>query len=104
MSGFKRSTKRLGVTFSTSPSTGLTNFSLTSMKPYALATPLALLLALPVSAQNWQPSKPITIIVPWAAGGSTDQVTRVTAAEIEKVLNQKIVIQNQPGASGSVGT
>ena len=74
------------------------------MKPYAVATPLALLLAMPAIAQTWQPSKPITIIVPWAAGGSTDQVTRVTAAEIEKVLNQKIVIQNQPGASGSVGT
>jgi tripartite-type tricarboxylate transporter receptor subunit TctC len=53
---------------------------------------------------QWQPNKPITIIVPWAAGGSTDQVTRVTAAEIEKALNQKIVILNQPGASGSVGT
>jgi tripartite-type tricarboxylate transporter receptor subunit TctC len=56
------------------------------------------------AAAQWQPSKPITIIVPWAAGGSTDQVTRVTAAEIEKALNQKVVILNQPGASGSVGT
>jgi tripartite-type tricarboxylate transporter receptor subunit TctC len=55
-------------------------------------------------AQQWQPNKPITIIVPWAAGGSTDQVTRVTAAELEKALNQKVVILNQPGASGSVGT
>ncbi len=53
---------------------------------------------------QWQPNKPITIIVPWAAGGSTDQVTRVTAAELEKALNQKVVILNQPGASGSVGT
>ncbi len=53
---------------------------------------------------QWQPSKPITIIVPWAAGGSTDQVTRVTAAELEKALNQKVIILNQPGASGSVGT
>ena len=42
--------------------------------------------------------------MPWAAGGSTDQVTRVTAAELEKALNQKVVIVNQPGASGSVGT
>jgi tripartite-type tricarboxylate transporter receptor subunit TctC len=56
------------------------------------------------AAAQWQPSKPITIIVPWAAGGSTDQVTRVTAAELEKALNQKVVILNQPGASGSVGT
>ena len=58
------------------------------------------------SAQNypWKPDKPITIIVPWAAGGSTDQVTRVTAAEIEKALGQKVVVVNQPGASGSIGT
>jgi tripartite-type tricarboxylate transporter receptor subunit TctC len=58
------------------------------------------------SAQNypWKPERPITIIVPWAAGGSTDQVVRVTAAEIEKALGQKIVVVNQAGASGSIGT
>lgn len=58
------------------------------------------------SAQNypWKPERPITIIVPWAAGGSTDQVTRVAASEIEKALGQKIVVVNQPGASGSIGT
>jgi tripartite-type tricarboxylate transporter receptor subunit TctC len=58
------------------------------------------------SAQNypWKPEKPITVIVPWAAGGSTDQVTRITAAEMEKALGQKIVVVNQPGASGSIGT
>ncbi|MFM9993892.1 MAG: Bug family tripartite tricarboxylate transporter substrate binding protein [Burkholderiaceae bacterium] len=53
---------------------------------------------------TWKPTKPINLIVPWAAGGSTDQVTRITAAEIEKVLGQKIVVVNQPGASGSIGT
>ncbi|RLB05899.1 MAG: tripartite tricarboxylate transporter substrate binding protein [Deltaproteobacteria bacterium] len=52
----------------------------------------------------WRPKKPITIIVPWAAGGSTDQVTRIVAGELEKPLGQKVVIVNQPGASGSVGT
>ncbi|MDP3223087.1 MAG: tripartite tricarboxylate transporter substrate-binding protein, partial [Rubrivivax sp.] len=61
-------------------------------------------LACSVQAQQWKPTKPINLIVPWAAGGSTDQVTRVTAAELEKVLGQKIVIVNQPGASGSIGT
>jgi tripartite-type tricarboxylate transporter receptor subunit TctC len=34
----------------------------------------------------WAPEKPITIIVPWAAGGSTDQVTRVVAGELEDAL------------------
>ena len=56
------------------------------------------------AAQNWKPTHPINLIVPWAAGGSTDQVTRVTAAELEKVLGQTIVIVNQPGASGAIGT
>src|SRR5215468_12437679 len=56
------------------------------------------------AAAQWRPTKPITIIVPWSAGGSTDQVTRVAAGELEKVLGQKVVIVNQPGASGSIGT
>lgn len=69
-----------------------------------LAAAAALAMAGPASAQQWKPTKPINLIVPWAAGGSTDQVTRVTAAELEKVLGQKIVVVNQPGASGSIGT
>jgi tripartite-type tricarboxylate transporter receptor subunit TctC len=68
-----------------------------------LAAALAVLGAAPAAAQ-WKPAKPITIIVPWAAGGSTDQVTRITAGELEKALGQKVVIVNQPGASGSIGT
>ena len=75
-----------------------------TLKLHTLLAGAALAAAATGAAAQWQPSKPITIIVPWAAGGSTDQVTRVTAAEIEKVLNQKVVILNQPGASGSVGT
>jgi tripartite-type tricarboxylate transporter receptor subunit TctC len=55
-------------------------------------------------AQNWKPTRPINLIVPWAPGGSTDQITRVTAAELEKALGQTIVVVNQPGASGSIGT
>jgi tripartite-type tricarboxylate transporter receptor subunit TctC len=71
-------------------------------KRFALA--LALALAASGAAAQWKPAKPITIIVPWSAGGSTDQVTRVTAAELEKALGQKVVIVNQPGAAGSIGT
>jgi tripartite-type tricarboxylate transporter receptor subunit TctC len=71
-----------------------------------LAAAAVLGLAATASAQTypWKPERPITIIVPWAAGGSTDQVTRVSAAEIEKALGQKVVIVNQPGGSGSIGT
>lgn len=69
-----------------------------------LAAAAVLALAGTAHAQQWRPTKPINLIVPWAAGGSTDQVTRVAAAELEKVLGQKIVVVNQPGASGSIGT
>jgi tripartite-type tricarboxylate transporter receptor subunit TctC len=50
------------------------------------------------------PEKPINLIVPWGAGGSTDRSSRTTAGIIEEHLGQKIVVVNQPGASGSVGT
>ena len=56
------------------------------MRKLALIALVALLVAatVGVSAQpTWKPSKPITIIVPWGAGGSTDQITRVCAAELE---------------------
>jgi len=75
-----------------------------TINPLSAALVTALALAAGAAHAQWQPTKPVTIIVPWAAGGSTDQVTRVTAAEIEKALNQKVVIVNQPGASGSIGT
>ncbi|MEO7129184.1 MAG: tripartite tricarboxylate transporter substrate binding protein [Rhodoferax sp.] len=64
----------------------------------------AVAVACPALAQEWRPTRPINLIVPWAAGGSTDQITRITAAELEKILGQTIVIVNQPGASGAIGT
>ena len=76
------------------------------MRIFAVAAAAVLTMVGSAAAQNypWKPERPITIIVPWAAGGSTDQVTRVAAVEIEKALGQKVVIVNQPGASGSIGT
>lgn len=53
---------------------------------------------------DWKPDKPINIIVPWGAGGSTDQITRVTAPILEEALGQSVVVVNQPGASGAIGT
>ena len=78
------------------------------MKPHRIfiIIGLCVLLAMPIcaSAGTWKPAKPIKLIVPWGAGGSTDQVTRVCAGELEGPLGQKIVVVNQPGASGSIGT
>jgi tripartite-type tricarboxylate transporter receptor subunit TctC len=64
------------------------------------------LLATAAVAQDyaWKPDRPVNIIVPWAAGGSTDQMARIVATELEAELKQKFIVVNQPGASGSVGT
>jgi tripartite-type tricarboxylate transporter receptor subunit TctC len=49
------------------------------------------------------PSKPITLIIPWPAGGSTDVSMRAMAEVASKQLGQQIVIDNKPGASGTLG-
>jgi len=64
----------------------------------------ALLVTAFAAHAQWKPTKPINIIVPWAAGGATDQVTRVAAGELEEALGTKIVVINQPGGAGSIGT
>ncbi|HYF19429.1 MAG TPA: tripartite tricarboxylate transporter substrate binding protein [Ramlibacter sp.] len=66
---------------------------------------LALLAALamaPALAQ-WQPTKPIRMIVPLAAGGGTDLAARVVAAELSTALGQQVTIDNRLGANGVVG-
>jgi tripartite-type tricarboxylate transporter receptor subunit TctC len=70
----------------------------------ALSSACALTFVTIAAAQEWKPDRPINIIVPWAAGGSTDQVTRVAAPLLEEALGQPVVVVNQPGASGATGT
>src|SRR3982751_3163862 len=54
----------------------------------------------PASAQNNFPSKPITMIVPFGAGGALDLIARVLADGLRNELGQTIVVDNKPGASG----
>lgn len=74
------------------------------MKALKVAVTVAAIALASAAQAQWKPTKPITIIVPWSAGGATDQVTRLTAAELEPALGQKIVVVNQPGGAGSIGT
>jgi tripartite-type tricarboxylate transporter receptor subunit TctC len=53
-------------------------------------------------AQNY-PSRPITFIVPWAAGGGTDQVARILAVILERELGQPVNVVNRDGGGGAVG-
>jgi tripartite-type tricarboxylate transporter receptor subunit TctC len=70
----------------------------------ALALPLSMALALPTAAQAQAfPAKPITLIVPWPAGGSTDRHLRALAEIAGKNLGQNILVENRPGGGGTTG-
>jgi len=59
--------------------------------------------AAPASAQDY-PARPITIIVPFAAGGPTDVIARIVADNMSKTLGQTILIENVVGAGGTTGS
>lgn len=69
----------------------------------ALALAAGAALVVPSGAAAEFPERPITLIVPWAPGGSTDQTGRVLAKAAEATLGQPIVILNKPGASTTLG-
>ena len=68
----------------------------------ALAT-LALGVPAPSSAQNW-PERPLKLIVPFAPGGPIDTMARFMAQPLTARLGQSVVIENRPGAGGTIGT
>ena len=66
-----------------------------------LACAAYFLLQSPMSAQEY-PARPITLLVPFAAGGATDTVARVTAQSMSKLLGQPIIVENALGAGGTI--
>jgi len=68
----------------------------------ALAAAAALAWIGAAAAQNF-PARPVTLIVPWPAGGTTDVVMRALATATEKHLGQALVIENRGGAAGTLG-
>src|SRR5207245_5718403 len=62
----------------------------------------ALALALPCSAQQY-PAKPILMLMPLQAGSAVDVMIRIVAQKMGENMGQQIVIENQPGAAGSIG-
>jgi tripartite-type tricarboxylate transporter receptor subunit TctC len=68
---------------------------------FAAATLLALG-AFPANTQSW-PTRPIEVIVPFPAGGSTDVIGRSVATALSELLGQQAVVNNRDGASGTIG-
>ncbi len=68
-----------------------------------IAAGLFALAALTAPAAAQYPNKPITVIVPFAAGGPTDVVTRLVGDHMSRTLGQQIVVENVGGAGGSLG-
>jgi len=73
-----------------------------AMKRAALAAMAAAALAIPASAQDY-PTKPITIVVSYAAGGNNDLRARQLAVPVSAELGKPLITENRPGASGNIG-
>jgi tripartite-type tricarboxylate transporter receptor subunit TctC len=69
----------------------------------SLASVSALVAAAPALAQGAYPNKPITMIVSYPAGGDTDALARLYAEKLSARLGQTVVVENRPGASGTIG-
>jgi tripartite-type tricarboxylate transporter receptor subunit TctC len=72
------------------------------MKILARLVLAALLLASPAAAQDY-PTKPVTIIIPFTAGGAGDILARMLSPRLEKVFGKPFVVENKPGAGGVIG-
>jgi tripartite-type tricarboxylate transporter receptor subunit TctC len=69
----------------------------------ALALSALSLASLPVAAQAHWPTKPVRIVVPFAAGGTTDILARAIAPELSRAFGQQFIVDNRGGAGGNVG-
>ena len=69
----------------------------------ALAGMLVLMGAASAAAAAY-PDKPITLIVPWAPGGTTDIIARAIAEQMTKSLGQSVIVENRSGAAGNIGS
>jgi tripartite-type tricarboxylate transporter receptor subunit TctC len=71
--------------------------------PALLVAGLCCVGARPVAAQDW-PTRPVTMVVPFAAGGGTDVLGRLIGRRLSEILGQQVIVENVGGAGGMVGS
>jgi tripartite-type tricarboxylate transporter receptor subunit TctC len=69
----------------------------------ALTAAVIIIFTQPVRAEDF-PSRPITMVIPFAAGGPTDILGRLVAARMSEVLGQQVIVENVNGAGGMTGS
>jgi tripartite-type tricarboxylate transporter receptor subunit TctC len=77
------------------------------MKPFAAslaALALAVAIATPAAAQQWSPTQPIRVIIPYAAGGTSDIIARTMSEPVSQRLGQPLTIENRGGGATQIGT
>ncbi|MEN0074854.1 MAG: tripartite tricarboxylate transporter substrate binding protein [Paracraurococcus sp.] len=72
-------------------------------RQFGAATALLGLAVRPAAAEDYPGNRPVTLVVAWAPGGSTDFVARVLAQGLSAALPGNVVVDNRPGASGTIG-
>ena len=72
--------------------------------PSLLACAVFAALSAPAVAADWQPTKPIRMLVGFAPGGGTDTTARAMGVKLGERLGQQIIIDNRPGAAGNIAT
>ncbi len=72
------------------------------LRRHAMALALLALCSLPVAAQDY-PSKPVKLVIPFPAGGSSDGIGRQIADKLGGILKQSVVVENKGGAGGMIG-